>query len=40
LSLWEYADALRETDSLQVRLALLLYADYLRQNGEGGPGKS
>ena len=26
LGLWDYADALRATDSLQTRLALMLYA--------------
>lgn len=36
LCLWDYEDALRESDSLQVRLAFMLYSDYVRKNGAGG----
>jgi ADP-sugar diphosphatase len=30
LSLWDYEDALREVDSMQVRLAFLLYSEHMR----------
>lgn len=35
LSLWDREDALKEVDSLQVRLAFALYAEYERKQGRG-----
>ncbi len=40
LSLWNREEALKEVDSLQVRLAFALYAEYERKRGHGSLPKS